>query len=110
MVREDGDWRIDDLSVPLLRTLVEAGFEQTENLPPGGVDCLQEGVRAIPDAQFRALAYMLVGEQPGSQRRIFELLARARAKAACRCFASCSRAGWSSRCGRAARARKRSTA
>ena len=75
MVHEDGDWRIDDLSVPLLRTLVEAGFEQTENLPPGGVECLQEGVRAIPDAEFRTLAYMLVGEQPGSQRRIFELLA-----------------------------------
>jgi hypothetical protein len=75
LVREDGDWRIDGVSVALLRTLVEAGLPQTENLPPGGVDCLQRGLRALPDAEFRATAYAMVGERPEAQRRIFELLA-----------------------------------
>lgn len=76
MVREDGDWRIDGLSVPLLRNLVEAGLDQTEGLPSGGVDCLQREMGSMPDGEFRTLAYEMVGETPEAQRGLFELLAR----------------------------------
>lgn len=73
--REDGDWRIDDISVPLLRRLVELGLEQTENIPAGGPECMAEELRGVPDAEFRDFAYQLIGQAPESQRRIFELLA-----------------------------------
>ena len=75
MVREDDQWRIDDVSVPLLRTLVELGLRQAEDLPSSGIDCVQQALSDLPDAEFRSFAYQLIGQQPDSRRRIFELLA-----------------------------------
>ena len=75
LVREDGDWRLDELSIPLLRSLVEVAFRQTENLPEGAADCIDDDLNELPDAEFRAFAYQLVGQRPESQRRIYELLA-----------------------------------
>jgi hypothetical protein len=77
LVREDGDWRVDELSVPLLRSLVELGLRsgQTEGLPAGGIECVQQELDALPDEEFRELAYQLVGETPEAERRTLEFLA-----------------------------------
>jgi len=75
MVREEDDWRIDGMSVPLLRSLVELGVESTENLPAGGVECATRKLRAIPDSEFRDFAYKLLGQRPEGRRRTLELFA-----------------------------------
>jgi len=75
LVRDGDDWRIDDLSVPLLRTLVELGLRSAEDIPTGGLDCVVQQLRALPDAEFRDFAYRLIGQRPEVQARIFELLA-----------------------------------
>lgn len=79
VVREDGDWRIDELSVPLLRSLVSAGFAAGGGGLPAGVrGCLQRELSRLPGPQLRRTAYAMIGETEAGERRIFELLARCR--------------------------------
>lgn len=74
LVREEEDWRIDDVSVPLLRTLAAQGLRTTEDLPPDGIDCIEQEWRDLPDEEFRDFAYGLIGQRSEATRRIFELL------------------------------------
>jgi hypothetical protein len=78
LVREDGDWRIDDLSTPLLRSLMEAGLrtnERQKTLPAGGVACIRRGLSPLRDAEFRRVAFALMGETTEGERRLFGILA-----------------------------------
>jgi hypothetical protein len=75
LVREDGDWRIDDVSLGLLRSLVDIGLRSTEGLPSGGLECVRRELEDLPDAEFRDLAYGLIGETQEAGRRTLELLA-----------------------------------
>ena len=71
-MREDGDWRLDELSIRCCEASWRVVFRQTENLPGRPID---DDLNELPDAEFRAFAYQLVGQRPESQRRIYELLA-----------------------------------
>ncbi len=76
LVREDGDWRIDGISVPLLRSLVEVGLQSGEGgLPAGGPACMSRALRRLPDAEFQRLAYQMIGETDAAQRRTLQILA-----------------------------------
>jgi hypothetical protein len=79
LVREDGAWRIDDISIPLLRSLVEAGLRSGDsggNLPPGALQCVGRELGALPDEELRQVTYAAIGETREGQRRILELFAR----------------------------------
>jgi hypothetical protein len=79
LVREDGDWRIDDASVPLLRSLVEAGLKVGSGglgLQADAVACMARELARLPDAEFRNTAYELIGETAEGEQRTSALLAR----------------------------------
>lgn len=82
LIREDDDWRIDQVSAPLLRSLVEAGLDSQDGgqLPRGAGDCLKQGLRGLSDAELRRTAYALIGETEAGERRTFELLAGCRGR------------------------------
>lgn len=76
LVREEGDWRIDGISVPLLRSLVEVGLRSGDGgLPAGALACISRSLDRLPDAELRRVAYQLVGETDAAKRRIFQILA-----------------------------------
>jgi hypothetical protein len=78
LVREGGDWRIDEISVPLLRSLVETRLrarETGEDLPPAALGCVQEDFRSLEDSEFRRIAYELIGQTEESELYTFEVLA-----------------------------------
>jgi hypothetical protein len=77
LVKAKGKWQIDDLSVELLRSQVEAGLRNNEKegtLPRGGLDCMQRGLLDKPDAELRRVAYQLIGETEEGKRRTYEIL------------------------------------
>jgi hypothetical protein len=77
LVREDGDWRIDEVSVSLLRSLIDAGLRSEnrgDDLTPAAAECMARAMRGMPDSEFRKLAYAMIGETAEAQRRTFEIL------------------------------------
>jgi hypothetical protein len=79
LVREDGAWRIDEISIPLLRSLVEAGLRSgnnVENLPPGALECVGRELSGLPDDELREVTYAAIGETSEGQRRILEFFAQ----------------------------------
>ena len=78
LVREDGHWRIDDLSAPFLRSLMERGLrtdEGDEELPASAEECLRRFNGTLSNAELRKLAYGLIGHMKEATRRTFETLA-----------------------------------
>jgi hypothetical protein len=75
VAREDGQWRIDGIAIPLLRTLMEAGLRSAEDLSRGAVGCVERQLAVQPDPQFRRFAYRVIGQRRDAQVQIFELLA-----------------------------------
>jgi hypothetical protein len=79
LVREEGAWRIDEISIPLLRSLVEAGLRSgnnVENLPPGALECVGRELNALPDDELREVTYAVIGETSEGQRHILEFFAQ----------------------------------
>jgi hypothetical protein len=79
LVREDSTWRIDEISIPLLRSLVEAGLragDTGQNLPPGALQCVGRELSALPDDELRNVTYAAIGETRKGLRRILEFFAQ----------------------------------
>lgn len=75
VVREDGDWRLDDLSAAFLRSSFNAGLEGDGTLQGALVVCLGTKVGALDDAALRALVYGAVGGRPEAQAQLREFVA-----------------------------------
>ena len=50
-------WRVSDLSVPLLRSQFDAGIRRMQSIDGSMKTCVMKKMRALPDAEFRQLAY-----------------------------------------------------
>lgn len=70
MTREDGGWRLDDLSTAFLRSSFDAGLDSGGQLEGALVACLGKKVVALDDATLRTLAYGAMGGRPEAQERL----------------------------------------
>jgi hypothetical protein len=70
VVEQDGGWRVDDLSVPLLRSQFEAGVKNDRELPTALKTCISEKVLGLEDTAFRTLAYGSMGEKPAANEQL----------------------------------------
>lgn len=74
LVKEDGEWRIDDLSPALLRSQFETGVRSDRELPTALKECLSEKVLALDDAELKTFAYASIGEKPEARRQLARYL------------------------------------
>ena len=77
MVEVDGKWRVDELGIDYLRSVLAQGFAGIEDSEAGGDaenplsdsevrDCVRDGLEALDDEQFRQLAYDgMADREPG---------------------------------------------
>ena len=57
LVRQDGGWRLDDLSTQFLRTSFNAGLDSGGTLEGALVVCIGTKIRQLDDAALRTLAF-----------------------------------------------------
>lgn len=74
--RQDGAWRISDLSTAFLRSQFEASAKSDRDLPQDLKDCVVEQVTGLQDAPFRALALGSIGNRPKAQADLQALVTR----------------------------------
>lgn len=70
LVREDGDWRLDDLSTAFLRSSFNAGLESGGTLEGVLVVCVGRKVAELEDPALRALLFGLMGGRPQARARL----------------------------------------
>jgi hypothetical protein len=66
-------WRLDDLSVDLLRSLTAAGLRNDNEVPAGTGRCIQDRFARMPGERFKGLAYGLLGRTPRASAQLLEL-------------------------------------
>jgi len=71
LAREDGTWRIDDLSIGFLRSALTAALENDKEIPRSVNRCALKHLLRLPDGRFKDLAYGSLGERPDAQRLLF---------------------------------------
>jgi len=74
VVRQDGDWRLDDLSTAFLRSEFSAGLTSGQELQANLIDCVGKRVVALTDAALRALAFGAMGGRPEAQAQLHALV------------------------------------
>lgn len=75
LVREDGRWRLDDLSPAFLRASFNAGLEGDGTLQGALVVCVGTKVRALDDAALRTLVYGAMGGRAQAHAQLQEFVA-----------------------------------
>ena len=70
VVRQDGAWRLDDLSTAFLRSEFNAGLGSGERLQANLIDCVGKRVVALSDPALRALAFGAMGGRPEAQTQL----------------------------------------
>lgn len=70
LVREDGSWRVDDLSTAFLRSSLDAGLSGGRSLEDTLVACVGKTVAGLEDAALRSLALGVLGGRPQAQQRL----------------------------------------
>jgi hypothetical protein len=70
LAREDGDWKVSELGIDLLRSQLSTGFEKGDFGPDDGPlqdaavrGCINDGLQALDDAKFRSIAYASIAEK-----------------------------------------------
>ena len=74
VVREDGAWRLDDLSTAFLRSGFSAGLSSGGELQANLIDCVGKRVVALSDPALRALAFGAMGGRPEAQAQLRDLV------------------------------------
>lgn len=74
LLEEGAGWRADDLSAPLLRSLIAAGLRNERQVSGAALRCLDGRLRRLGDARLKRFAYALIGRRPGAETRILRLL------------------------------------
>jgi len=75
--KQDGDWRIDDLGVDLLRSEVRAGFANADEPPlndPKLQACATKALAKLPDGELRRVAYLAISETTAGKAEFSKLL------------------------------------
>lgn len=70
-------WRVSSLGVDLLRSQLEKGLSKPDSelpLDDEGRKCLLDRLNALPDVEFRALAYGAIAERESSTRQLTQAL------------------------------------
>ncbi len=70
LVREDGGWRLDDLSTQFLRTSFNAGLDSGGTLEGALVVCIGTKIRQLDDAAMRTLAFGAMGGRPQARAQL----------------------------------------
>ena len=70
LVREDGRWRLDDLSTAFLRSSFNAGLDGGGTLEGTLVVCVGTRVRQLDDAALRTLLFGLMGGQAAARAQL----------------------------------------
>lgn len=84
--QEDGDWRVDDLGVDLLRSTVNTGLssdsQDEESLRrPAVRRCVRKAFADLSDDELKRVAYAAISERPSSRAELGRLLAPCLARA-----------------------------
>ena len=74
VVREDGTWRLDDLSTAFLRSEFNAGLGSGAELRANLVACVGKRVVGLSDAALRVLAFGAMGGRPEAQSQLRDLV------------------------------------
>jgi hypothetical protein len=74
VVRQDGAWRLDDLSTAFLRSEFTAGLGSGAELQANLTDCVGKRVVALSDAALRTLAFGAMGGRPQAQAQLRDLV------------------------------------
>jgi hypothetical protein len=82
LVRQEEDWRLDDLSPELLRSLLEARLGADPALRARARACAVRRVLALDDAALRELALGTIGGRSPAQRRLARIAGDCRERAA----------------------------
>lgn len=75
--KQDGDWRIDDLGVDLLRSEVRVGFANADEPPlndPKLQACATKALAKLPDGELRRVAYLAISETTAGKAEFSKLL------------------------------------
>lgn len=75
LVREDGGWRLDDLSTAFLRTSFNAGLDGGGTLEGTLVVCVGTKIRGLDDAAMRRLAFGSMGGRPEARVQLRQFVA-----------------------------------
>lgn len=67
LVRQDGKWRLDDLSTAFLRSEFSAGLSGDDQLQANLTACVGKKVVGLDDASLRRLAFGAMGGRPEAQ-------------------------------------------
>ncbi len=70
LVKQDGGWRVDDLSTALLRSQLKAGLASETDLDTALKTCVGDKALALDDAAFRALAYGSMGDKAAASAQL----------------------------------------
>lgn len=74
VVREDGAWRLDDLSTAFLRSGFSSGLSSGAGLQANLTDCVGKRVVGLGDAALRELAFGAMGGRPEAQAQLRDLV------------------------------------
>jgi hypothetical protein len=74
LVKQGESWRVNDLSVELLRSQLETAVTEDEELSKETLDCVKEKLLDLDDAELKKVAYGAIGEQPAAQQQFVELV------------------------------------
>jgi hypothetical protein len=74
VVRQDGGWRLDDLSTAFLRSEFSAGATSNPDLDGTLARCLGRRIGALDDAPLRRLAFAAMGGRPQAQDQLQALV------------------------------------
>jgi len=70
LVKQDGGWRVDDLSTEFLRSSLDAGLSSGGSLEDTLVACVGKSVVGLEDEALRSLALGVMGGRPEAQQRL----------------------------------------
>lgn len=78
--KEDGDWRVDDLGVDLLRSTVNTGLDsESQEEPalrrPAVRSCAKKAFADLSDDELKRVAYAAISEREGGNAELGRLLA-----------------------------------
>ena len=74
VVRQDGAWRLDDISTAFLRSEFSAGLGGGQELDANLTACVGKRLVGLNDAALRALAFGAMGGRPEAQAQLHALV------------------------------------
>lgn len=80
LTKEDGGWRISDLSPAFLRSQFRSELTNDRSLPTSLKSCVQDQVNALDDDALHTLALGAIGDQPKAQADLQAIITKCAAQ------------------------------